>query len=403
VLTGYRSREYLGLVTPEEALLETIRLGLKGETASLARYAKRVLRHAASADWPDRVRTELAKLLADAESSQARTLRSAVPQPVSVDGSFPFLALELPTTDPEPLLPALVAREVDQLVRERQRFGELAAAGLSPTRTVLFTGPPGVGKTMTAGAVAAKLKLPLFRMDLSALMSSYLGRTGQNLKDALTRARSAPSVTLLDEFDAIAKRRDDPGDVGELKRIVNVLLMELEVWPETSLLVAATNHPELLDRAIWRRFEKVITFTVPDAAQRRLLLLRTLSSLGRQIDSETLQVCTIATEGDSGSDLATLARAAVRRAVLADDVRLEDSLLESALDRLLSRALGDSGARSAYCRLAHEHLGVPQREIARRLGVSHVTVGKILKAPARAPKPASGETQNTFLREGESQ
>ena len=149
---------------------------------------------------------------------------------------------------------------MDQLVAEHSRVGDLLRAGLSPTRTALFIGPPGVGKTLGDGWLARELHRPLLTLDLSAVMSSFLGRTGANLRHVSDYAKGVPCIMLLDEIVAIAKRRDDSQEVGELKRLVTVLLQEIDDWPSGGLLIAATNHSDLLDPAVWRRFETQIAF-----------------------------------------------------------------------------------------------------------------------------------------------
>ncbi|HEY4268862.1 MAG TPA: ATP-binding protein [Galbitalea sp.] len=177
--------------------------------------------------------------------------------------------------------------EVGQLVEERSELEALNAAGLAPTKTALFVGAPGVGKTLAANWVAASLDLPLMTLNLASVMSSYLGKTGTNLKQVLDFARSNPGVLFLDEIDAVAKRRDDIGDVGELKRLVNVLLQEIDTWPEGTLLLAATNHPDLLDPAIWRRFESVIQFDLPNDEIIRTHLGSVLGGVSLSKDLET--------------------------------------------------------------------------------------------------------------------
>ena len=201
-------------------------------------------------------------------------------------------------------------------------------------------------------------------------------------------------MMLLDEFDAIGKRRDDPGDVGELKRIVNVLLMELEAWPAHGLLVAATNHPELLDRAIWRRFERVINLGLPTASVRRAIIERHLQRHGRPMSHAILTTIAASTEGASGSELSTLVRSAVRRAVLDGVADVERLLLEEVVERLRARALGDEEARQRFCEVCSRDLGLSQRDIAEKLGLSHVTVGKILRAAQEQSTKRSGAGRN---------
>jgi AAA+ superfamily predicted ATPase len=117
---------------------------------------------------------------------------------------------------------------------------------------------------MAARWLARELKRPLLILDLAAVMSSLLGRTGSNLRHVLEYAKTIDCILLLDELDAIAKRRDDHGEIGELKRLVTVLIQQIDDWPSSGVLLAATNHPDLLDPAIWRRFELHIEFPLPD-------------------------------------------------------------------------------------------------------------------------------------------
>jgi SpoVK/Ycf46/Vps4 family AAA+-type ATPase len=174
--------------------------------------------------------------------------------------------------------------------------------GLSPTRSAIFVGPPGVGKTLTARWLASQLGVPLYVLDLSAVMSSLLGRSGSNLRSALDFAKRSPCVLLLDEIDAIAKRRSDDADIGELKRLVTVILQEVDEWPATSLLLAATNHAELIDPALWRRFDLVINFKAPEMPAVKQAIKRFLGQdyalFGRWID-----ILTFVFNGESFSDI----------------------------------------------------------------------------------------------------
>ncbi|WP_246455132.1 AAA family ATPase [Thermomonas brevis] len=207
-----------------------------------------------------------------------------------------------PPTREQPLLSVDLEETLGQLIQERRQMDRLASMGLSPTRSAIFVGPPGVGKTLTARWVASQLGLPLYVLDLTAVMSSLLGRSGSNLRAALDFAKRSPCVLLLDEIDAIAKRRSDDTDIGELKRLVTVILQEVDEWPASGLLLAATNHPELIDPALWRRFDLVVTFKAPERTAVKAAIKRFLgpdySLFGRWID-----ILTFSFSGESFSDI----------------------------------------------------------------------------------------------------
>lgn len=144
-------------------------------------------------------------------------------------------------------------------------------------------------------------------------MSSFLGRTGKNIRAVLDYARSQDSVLLLDEFDAIAKRRDDATDIGELKRLVTVLLQAIDEWPASGVLIAATNHPELLDPAVWRRFEGVVTFPAPSVGELRNLVERLV---GQQIDEPARILTAAALQGGGFAEVVKEVNAAKRDSIV---------------------------------------------------------------------------------------
>ena len=223
--------------------------------------------------------------------------------PTDTDSRFHLLRIEdQPELPSEPVYPREVLRTLDRLVSERSNADRLLKAGLEPTRTVLFTGPPGVGKTLGARWIARELGLPLLTLDLSAVMSSYLGRTGGNLRHVLDYAKSTECVLLLDELDAIAKRRDDSGEIGELKRLVTVLLQQLDDWPSSGLLIAATNHANLLDPAVWRRFEQPISFDLPGQTEINAFLKGMLEEVAPEM-TQWAGILSVAMAGRSYSDV----------------------------------------------------------------------------------------------------
>jgi len=151
-----------------------------------------------------------------------------------------------------------------QLIEEHVRADVLRAHGYEPRHRVLLSGPPGNGKTSFAEAIAESLGLPLFVVRYDALIGSYLGETNTRLRKLFDYVRIQPSVLFFDEFDAIGKERGDTHETGEIKRVVSFLLMQLDQLPPYVVIIAATNHAELLDRAVWRRFQMRLAFPAPD-------------------------------------------------------------------------------------------------------------------------------------------
>lgn len=150
-----------------------------------------------------------------------------------------------------------------ELIEEQSRADLLRAHGLEPRHRLLLVGPPGNGKTSLAECLAYELALPLFVVRYDAVITSYLGETAQRLRRLFDFVRTEPCVLFFDEFDAIGKERGDRHETGEIKRVVTTLLLQLDDLPSYCLLVGATNHPELLDRATWRRFQMTIELGRP--------------------------------------------------------------------------------------------------------------------------------------------
>jgi SpoVK/Ycf46/Vps4 family AAA+-type ATPase len=171
-------------------------------------------------------------------------------------------------------------RKVKRALEEHRKRNQLASFGYHPKSKLLFWGAPGCGKTYTAFYLGHELGLPVGVIRLNALVSSFLGDTASHLQKIFDFASTTPMVLLLDEVDAIGKERDDRNEVGELKRVVNSLLQALDTFnPGASVIIAASNHQYLLDEALWRRFDDVVSFPLPGKAERELYLSRLLNGV----------------------------------------------------------------------------------------------------------------------------
>lgn len=291
------------------------RIALAGRAQDVQAFLQRTARRA-KATAPS-LSESVAGLLKESPTRSSPLRRQAeAPLPVDLDSRLQLMRVEeRPTLDWEPVFYPSVSKQLHALVGERLNADALRAASLDPTRTALFVGPPGVGKTMAARWVARELGRPLLTLDLAAVMSSYLGRTGSNLRLVLDYAKSIDCVLLLDELDAIAKRRDDREEIGELKRLVTVLIQQVDDWPSSNLLIAATNHSELLDPAIWRRFEAVVDFPLPDRATAGSFIMQALRDHTSNA-AQWARAMSIALEGRSFSDLSRDIAFARRQAAL---------------------------------------------------------------------------------------
>ena len=367
-------REYI-VSTSLASNAEWIALIREGCTGNASSFQLRLSRLIARLRREKSPLTEvLSKGLAEAMSSRQSLSRdSAIFQPslspVDSDSNLPLTTVQLPVqVEHTPIWAPEVDSGLKTLVNEWKNAELLITAGLEPSRTILLSGPPGVGKTLAATFLANQLDLPLVTLNLAAAVNSLLGKTGNNLAKVLAHAQSQPCVLLLDEFDAFAKRRDDGQDIGELKRVVNVLLQAIDEWPATSLLVAATNHEELLDRAIFRRFDFWLRF--PESTPEQITAL--LMQLGCDHGLAIKIAPTFA--GGPLSDVSKLVTRAKRQVVL-HQTTFEHAILDLAIPEYLN----DDEVKKylEIKRLKSE--GKSLRDIGKALNIHASTVSRILR------------------------
>lgn len=357
----------------EKLVAKLVRASLDNNLREVRSISMRVIR-SLKESHPN-IAKEISEALAEnAIGASAQRSIGIQSSPMDTETLNSLVTIEEPNDYEKPIFSEKISNQLKIFISERLESKKLLEVGLTPPSSLLLYGPPGVGKTQLAKYLSGKLNLTLVTLDLSSVISSYLGKTGQNLKKVLDFAKSNPTILLLDEFDAVAKRRDDMSDLGELKRIVNVLLKELEDWPMETVLIAATNHPKLLDQAIWRRFDHAIEVTLPEKEER-------LKILDNQFNNEepdfkkVLRIVSEMTDGFSGADICKIAEKTKRRAVL-NNLELSESIVQE-----LSQFNGESTVEfnKSFCKLAKEHTKVSIRTLANWLGKSPSTIQYYLK------------------------
>ncbi|WP_265443926.1 AAA family ATPase [Flexivirga meconopsidis] len=217
-----------------------------------------------------------------------------------------------------------------QVLLEQHQRDTLAHHGLRPARRLLLIGPPGTGKTSTARVLAGELGLPLFAIRLDTIITKFMGETAAKLRlifDALVETRG---VYLFDEVDALAGDRAAANDVGEIRRVLNSFLQFLEEDASESVIVAATNHPQLLDNALYRRFDTVMNFVLPDDASAQAVIKNRLAIF--HISNLSWPRAVVAARGLSHAEIATAAENAAKRSVLAGRTRILTDDLVAALE-----------------------------------------------------------------------
>jgi hypothetical protein len=326
-----------------------IRSGLTGDRDALGKQVSRLRERLEKAGEVKEAAT-LERLLAAARDTQemapsrvemsrgqivGEILEPSVNPPIDRETGAKLCSIDFPGRNSRaPIYSSIVSETVEGLLREWTNEVALKAVGVSPTRSLLIYGPPGSGKTVTAQYIASRLNLPLITARIDGLISSFLGTTARNIANLFDFANRYACILLLDEFDALAKVRDDPQEIGEIKRVVNTLLQNLDLRGSFGVTIAITNHDRLLDPAVWRRFETHLQLDEPDETARESLIARFLQPV--DTPSSTLRVFSYCLVGRTGADIERICTAAKRTLALSGESHDGPGLFH-ALSSVLSR------------------------------------------------------------------
>lgn len=229
------------------------------------------------------------------------------------------------------VLPSEIEQKIKRVEQEYAARERLANFGLKPRQKILFYGPPGCGKSMGAERVAWNIGLPFLKVRFEAIISSYFGESASNLKILFDSIKTFPCVLLLDEFDFIAKARNSQQDVGEMHRLVNILLNLLEDFESPGILIATTNLEGMLDKALFRRFDDIVEIPKPGLLEIARLLETTLSSI-RIEDKINWSVVAKKMDGFSAALVVKVARDAAKMAVIKGEKQLSKKHFDLALE-----------------------------------------------------------------------
>jgi SpoVK/Ycf46/Vps4 family AAA+-type ATPase len=304
--------------------------------AAYSRADDRGFRAVATEIIADERRKQHSLLATELEQALVRDLRPGAADPLilrpipKTRDDRPLLRLTKPERELRDLVfPATVTEVVAEIVTENRGRSVLASQSLRPRQRILLIGPPGTGKTAAAHAIAAELSLPVAVTSIAALTSSYLGETARNIESVVRFAESTPCVLVFDEIDALVGERSHPHDHAEMRRVVAAVLQLLDEVRGESLLIATSNHPSLIDYALWRRFDEVIGLSLlNEDGVRALIDLRT-KSIPRSFSISNWSVCL---KDLPPAQIEAICTDALRRRALNNEVQLTDELFTASFN-----------------------------------------------------------------------
>lgn len=333
-----------------------------------------------------RAATKFKRLLtAQAETSlTAMNMSKEIAVPVDSESRTSLADIVYPNENNiEVILSRRNADKLESFILSYKNADKLNNLGIGVSNTLLLYGPPGCGKTKCAYLIAKKLNLPLVIARIDSLISSYLGTTAKNIRNLFDFAQRMPCVLFLDEFDAIAKARDDNNELGELKRVVNSLLQNVDSMSSDSLLLAATNHQQLLDSAVWRRFDYKLEIELPDKEAISKMIYLFTNGMGDFNEKDIIELSTLF-YGLSGAEIEELLTKSIRNSIIYNSHFDKLNIYEEffSFKNILPTNCTDSRkillVKAKYLRKCNEKIFSLQ-VIADILGSSKTTIQKLVK------------------------
>jgi replication-associated recombination protein RarA len=318
-----------------DLLLNLVKAGVNGDTGTFRRTVDAIV-----ADERGKQHNVLADQIERAARTPNGNGHPTVPRPSPEAGhrGRDFVSEIIPRRKLEELvLPDTTLLAAEQLIEEQQRAGLLRSHSLEPRHRLLLVGPPGNGKTTLAEAVAEGLAAQFFVVRYEGMIGSFLGETAARLKRVFEYARTTPCVLFFDEFDAVGKERGDKHETGEIKRVVTSLLMQIDDLPSYVVVIAATNHSELLDKAVWRRFQFRLSLPAPTQKQLTEFVQKTADRSNLKIGISATQI--IKSLGRvSYAEAEEFLMNVLRREILAQGQRSSDDIVREQLKIWSARA-----------------------------------------------------------------
>ena len=355
-------------------MVKIIEGGLKGDKDKILNYAT-VLANNLEQQGDAALSKKIKNILSD-RKGQLMTLDEFATKPVDTESRLEMVEITYPSIEAKSIvLNKHINSEIQSFIQYYKKRDMLIKAGIESPFSILLYGPPGCGKTTVAQYIASIMELPLVCPRLDGLISSLLGSTAKNIRKIFDYVESRECILFLDEFDVIAKLRDDKNEMGELKRVVNSLIQNIDNLGGNTILIAATNHHELLDPAIWRRFSKILFLEKPNEEEIISLIKIILNSTENTLleNQKKLNYLTKAFYGFSYSMIKTVLQNVIRNTIIYNGVSINYGEILKEIYMLSNHTIDDEEKFLSYL-LEYKttqkeiyELGIPYRKIQNKI------------------------------------